>query len=284
MTSMHLKPHTILINYAIDLCSGKKRSYSQLDKLDYTVQTMEHEINTLKGFTIKPDVIKISKKCKHVLLIECKGGTIDENQINRYKTTTIDDLNKSLDPDHEQNEFDICILCNSDPLSSNIDLPILVYIDNTIHKINRFKLSSLDQIFKEDIDLSHKVPSLSYYPFSINDDNNIILVKILQGMVSYYFKKRLNKNASLEMTFTSDDFLPTLHPLWNIFSKEHKKELKNRIKKLLNLYLNNNHNLSMHIKKLPEGKYKINPSFTEKCYEILNNVPKTIPTMEDYLE
>jgi hypothetical protein len=31
-----LHPHTMLINYAIDLCSGNKLSYSKLEELDYS--------------------------------------------------------------------------------------------------------------------------------------------------------------------------------------------------------------------------------------------------------
>lgn len=282
MVTKKLHPHTLLINYAIDLCSGNKKSYSQLDDLDYTVQIIEHEINTSKGFNVKPDIIKVSKKCNHVLLIECKSGTINEDQISRYKTMTENDLNSSLQLNNMQPKFDFCIVAVSNTVSSNIDLPILVYSNNSIHKINCFKLSPLEQIFEHDIDLSQRIPSLSYYPFSVNDDNKIILTKVLQGMISYYLKKRL-RNTSLDSVFNDDDFLSTLHPFWKSFSDRHKKELKSRIKNLFRTFVKSNSDIEVYLKKLNSGNYKLTSKFTEKCYEILDNIPSNTLTLDDHL-
>lgn len=280
MRVRNIHPHTRLVNYAIDLCSGNKRSYSQLDGLDYTVQIIEQEINTSKGFVVKPDIIKVSKKCNHVLLIECKSGNMNRDQMLRYKTMTNQDLKGSLLLENMQPEFDFCIISVSNDVSPTIEFPTLVYSENSIHKINCFKLSPLEQIFEQDIDLSQRIPSLSYYPFSANDDEKTILTKVFQGMISYYMKRHL-KNTTLESLFNDDDFLSTLHPFWKSFSDSHKKELRSRIKNSFRNFIKSNPELKDYLRKLNTRKYKLTQKFTEKCYETLNSVPSKIITLNN---
>ena len=239
--------------------------------MNYEVQLLEYPILTDKGFIVKPDVIKISRQNKHVLLFECKSGEIDEHQINRYKTMNCKNLIDSLRLEEDM-QYEFCILTIRDHPTLNTDFPMLVFNRDYIHKENSFRLFQLDEIFKNDVDISTDIPTLSYYPFSTYDSDKTILIKLLQGIVSLSVKKMRNKSINLYEILESDDTLSSLHPYWRFFSDEHKKEMKARMRNLLNRYIKNNIKMSKFLDKRHDGKYHITPQFTEECYDLLNQL------------
>lgn len=116
------------------------------------------------------------------------------------------------------------------------NFPIITFSENTIKKNGaNFVKNEVEKKFSNDIDISQKIPTLSYYPFSEDDEKFVIIPYVLRTTVSLLInKKTKNKLNPLDESIFADDLvLAKIHPLWDILSIEHKKALKAKVQKII---------------------------------------------------
>lgn len=87
--------HRILICCIMGLADpGMKSSYpNPLFKLGYRVEIMEADsfLNS-EGKVVAPDLVLVNSDENHAIIVECKSGRLDKDQIKRYMGVKIDDL------------------------------------------------------------------------------------------------------------------------------------------------------------------------------------------------
>ena len=80
--------HTRLVNKMIGLCKNTAKWPSILYDLGYDVQLIECPITIRKSAReIVPDVVAVSDKLEHVVVIDCKSGkNVEPDQDGRYES------------------------------------------------------------------------------------------------------------------------------------------------------------------------------------------------------
>lgn len=276
---MTLHPHTILLNYVIGLCKGNKNWASTLRDLHYDVEIIEQSIRTSSGQLVKPDIIKVSKRNNHALIIDCKSGSVDNEQMQRYGTLRREELLRWVDvPSTDLLTFDVCIAdleINHGKIAPNISFPIITFSRNAITRSNSFSIQSLNQAFSNPIDITGMIPPLDYYPFSENDSDFVIVPRILRTIVSLTMKRARGAQSVLnEEYFETDDVLKHIHPLWKSLSEEHKNILREKIKDILRRLIHNYSELAQHMSNIQREGYRLRgptESFTKLCEKILDD-------------
>jgi len=269
------------MNYVIGLCKGNKGWATTLRDLQYNVEIIEQNIRTTGdgSHLIKPDVIKVSKKRNHAIVIDCKSGTSDTEQLSRYKTLTKEDLLRWVDvPSPEQLTFDICIVDfenNDKDVVRTTDFPIITFGKNTITKSNNFSEANLNSALSKPIDTTGMMPPLDYYPFSEFDTDSVIIPRVLRIMVTLAMKRMRGGHDVFDQTiFTTDEILQMIHPLWKALSTEHRESLRERIRQIIAHLMRPDMELSGHLHNVQRDGFRIRgpaESFTSLCEKIITD-------------
>ena len=233
--------HTKLMNYVIGMCKKDAHWVTILSDLGYEAQIIEQRINTSTGQVVKPDIIAVSNKLIHSMVFECKGGTmIDVNQLKRYSTLTVDNLLRWIDVfDRNNLKFDVCIGDLKENHTSIVminDLfPMLTFDSQQLFKTRDFTRQKLNDAFREPISLKDKVPPLSYYPFSEEDDDAYIALHVIRALMDIALKNiKGNPTVSEEKLISCDDIVAQrFNHVWNALSQEHKENLKRKIREII---------------------------------------------------
>jgi hypothetical protein len=265
------------MNYVIGLCKGNKAWASVLRDLQYSVEYIEQSIRTSSNQLVKPDVIKVSKKRNHAIVIDCKSGTSDADQLSRYNTLTKEDLLRWVDvPSKEQFTFDVCVVDfenNHKDIMSTTNFPIITFSKNTITKSNNFSETNLDSALSKPIDITEMMPPSDYYPFSEFDTDSVIIPRVLRIMVTVALKKMRGGQDVFDQTiFTTDEILQMIHPLWKALSVEHRESLRERIRKIIAHLMRPDMGLSEHLHNVQRDGFRIRgpaESFTKLCEKII---------------
>lgn len=269
------------MNYVIGLCKGNKNWVSTLRDLHYNVEIIEQNIRTSGGELVKPDIIKTSKKFNHCIIFECKSGTGDIDQMDRYDTLTSDDLSRWVDvPTKELLKFDVCVVDfenNHSSIEKSTNFPIITFGENTIKKTNGFSQNDLNNAFSSPIDITGMMPPLGYYPFSEQDSDQVIIPRILRAMITIVLKKaRGGPDVFNQAIYEMDDVLQLIHPLWKGLAEEHKKTLKDRVKQLFSRLVSNTQ-LSEYLRNIQQDRFRVRgpaQGFTNLCQIIINESVK----------
>lgn len=247
MVKQNLEPcnHTKLMNYIIGMCKKHRDWVTVLADLGYSPYLIEQKFNTSSGEVVTPDIIVTSTKLIHSLVFECKGGiTIDKDQLDRYATLDEATLFRWVQYAHPlftlQNfRFDVCIsdLEENHPIIAPMvkDVPIVTFGDLKITKTGQFSNNALESAFREPIDLSGKIPPLSYYPFGEKDKDPYVAAFVIRGLLAIAIKKAKGGPSVFDKTIiTRDELLKfVFNPIFDALSNEHQGRLKERIKEVI---------------------------------------------------
>lgn len=268
------------------LCKGNKNWASTLRDLQYNVEIIEQSIRTTGNGSqlVKPDVIKISKKRNHAIIIDCKSGGLEEEQLRRYESLTKDDVLRWVDvPSKEQFTFDVCIAdfdTNHDKIKNNTVLPVITFNKESITKTNTFSESDLDRAFENPINIAGMMPTLDYYPFSELDADPVIIPRLLRMMIVLTMKRsRGGHDLFNQEIFSTDEILEKIHPLWQALSQEHKETLRKRIRDLIGHLLHSYKELSEQLHNMQRDGYTVRgppEKFTALCEQIIANAEGSI--------
>jgi hypothetical protein len=230
--------HTRLMNAIIGMCKKNINWVSVLADLGYDIQIIEQTMNTSTGDAVKPDVVAASNQLLHSLVFDAKGGiTIDPDQLRRYSTMKPEDLRWVSVWDRQHLQFNVCICDllenhNLIKMSNTAQFPMLTFGSEILSKEGKFNVQKLNEVFQNPIDLTGKLPPLSYYPFSDMDETPYIAMHVIRAILSITMKniKSRSSEISEEKIITFDEVVATkFNPVWKALSSEHKKALKAKI-------------------------------------------------------
>lgn len=229
------------MNCVIGLCERDHHWPSLLSDLDYRVRLIEQSLRTSSGYMVKPDIVAVSSRLFHSLVIEIKSGpSIDVDQLARYDSLKAPNLRNYLETYlHQQLTLDICYVgleANRVTLLPMLGThPLLTFDNSAIRKSGQFSQYELERKFSEPISLTGKHPPVSYYPFSEEDEDDVFLDSILRMVVQTALKASRGRSPSalIETTFNSEDMVKYAHPYWDALSTDQRAVLSQRIKKII---------------------------------------------------
>lgn len=269
------------MNDVIGLCLRTAGWPSILADLGYGVQVIELEIRTTTGTLVRPDLILVSNKHLHCLVVECKSGSnVDPNQKGHYSDLTTSDLLRWITPYTKAGvTHDVCYVGlkeNAQLLSESLpEYPILIFGDDSISKDHTFPKTFLEKAFQNPIDLSGMAPPLNYYPFSELDEDVIIVPRVLRMLVSLSLQTaRGGESAVNETIYTLDEIVQKTHPFWKALSKDQRRKLKERVRNLVHTLLESRPELGEVLAEVEEKHgYRITANLKE-----LQNISNKIVT------
>lgn len=277
------------MNYVIGLCTRGISWPSTLANLGYEVQIIEQTIGTTSGDRVKPDIIAVSNKYLHALVFDCKGGiSIDIQQVSRYSGLDVADLARWVTVySSGQLKFDVCfpIMKSNETflLDPTEPYPLMTFSSVEIAIIRNFSISVLNSIFP--INLDYMIPPLNYYPFSDQDQDAVIVPRVLRMIVQVALTNARGGPSSLDQTFYTEEVLSQIHPYWKALSTEHRNSLAVRIRKIVKHLLESQPELRASLEELETKKgYKIlSPlkALRQKAEEIANQM-ETQETITKY--
>ena len=223
-------------NLFIAFCRGVAGIQPILRDLSYTVEWIEHQFQNSRNRTVKPEMILSSNELEHTILLESKlGGNIDKEQYDRYKDITNVDLKERayLNARCVEN-IDITYVIPEEVIDKAADAfnelaidSALVSIGETKTKLykNDFKIEKLNLVFRTGIDVNYDEIPTNFIPFDVESSEWFIAEKIFPIILSFLFE---NKSS-----FTDEDILREIIPLWSDIGSNEKGEMRKKILKVL---------------------------------------------------
>ncbi len=234
-----MHPHTRLINAAIGFCKRDDSWIHPLADLGYKAELVEQKIGTeVSGISVTPDVVATSQRLIHSVVVECKGGkSVEDKQITNYKLLKPSDLHDRWVRIHDKNQhtLDVCLLIHQtheQSWTSRVDLPILSLSGHVLTLHNQFSKQELNQKFIETISIEGYTQPVSYYPFSQNDDRRTIIPHALRA-IRLSITKTHQTDATNPEFYVNDNTMSQIHKVWNLLSRKHQDQLKNKIKSII---------------------------------------------------
>lgn len=289
---MQPNPHTLLVNYVIGLCRKEVSWPSCLNDLGYDPQIIEQSLSMKSGDRVKPDVVVVSNKLLHGLVVDCKGGNnANDDQITRYRQLVPDDLRNYVTVyDRKKLGIDVCFTRfenqNSQLVRDTDPFPILTFNNSRIEKTRDFKCEPLDKTFEHPISLEGCYPPLGYYPFSEIDEDTVIIPRVLRALVQVALRTSRGGSSALdEAVFTSDEILVSVHHYWSILALEHRNRLRARIQSIFRMLLSSDPDLRNALSEVESKKgYKITTTLQQlqKIAQSICEKYETQKTMDQF--
>jgi hypothetical protein len=238
--------HTLLINAVIAMCKENSNWIHPLADLGFEVRLIEQTMSLTGGTgSIKPDVVVTSNRHLHALLFDCKGGrNVDEKQADRYRKVTPEDILRWIAiwrP--ERLAHDVCFLSlesnRVDRTDKFKDFPLLVLSEQSLRKIGSFSNSHVEKKFQQPISIEKEMKQpMSYYPFSDQDDQAVILPFVLRAIVAHLMDKRRGGNVEVnEAMLDNEEMMRKLHPMWQLISLEQQRVIRTKVRDILRTIL-----------------------------------------------
>ena len=281
---MTISEHTKLINYIIGFCFN-----SQIDSLKkYDVVLIEQTLCNEDGKQVVPDVIIKSNKFSNIIAFECKSGsTLKIDQVERYSKLTAKDVLRWVHMPSGNVSLDVCItgfIKNHEMLkSSNIKKFPLILFDLENKKIikssNNFHNIEIEKNFSSEIDIDNKHLPLSYYPFSVDDDEKSMYPYIIRMIVSV-IRDSKSHNDPLDdpQSYININCFKKIHQFWDVISNSHRRRLESKILKIIKKLFNNEELKS----KIQLYQNNNNDQTLNTILQILNKKYDPSPTLDDY--
>lgn len=267
---------TLLLNCLVALCHKNPNFPSTLFENGYQLECLDYPFLLQDGSKVKPDV-QLKKNDDYLLFFECKDGSVDADQLERYKKIKKEDLlrSKITSLPASSLQFDLGYFGtekNKDKLLTSIEkntnpFPIVVLDSNRIlwqDKSPQFNNHLTQKVFSE-IKFETPVPT-GFIPFTPDDDDDVIKIALLQHL-----------HAKFDSEFTLDELINELFAhVVNYYSPEAKSSLKGRIGALMAQILALPEFLEMIT--LHEKKYRVKPStpkkFRSACIKLIDKFQK----------
>lgn len=287
---MSLYSHTHLMNAAIGFCKHDESWIHPLADLGYEAKLVEQKIGTeMSGISVTPDVVATSQRLIHSIAIECKGGkSVNERQIANYMSMKPSDLHDKWVHIYDKNQhtLDVCLLIHKayeQSWASSVDLPILSLSDQTLTLRNKFSKQELNQKFNKDISTEGFVPPLSYYPFSHDDDRKAIIPHALRAIRLSIGKKQQIDTTDPEF-YVSNATMKQIHKVWDILSRKHQDQLKNRVKNIIDELIKSHPKLKNFLENI-QANEKMSSTKSNSLANICNEILQTElrATMDDFI-
>ena len=188
---MGISEHTRLVNRVIGLCKDAACRPGVLHDLGYAAQLIEQSISLRKSSQkITPDVVAVSNKLLHAIVIDCKGGTnIDLDQDRRYESLESRDLTYHVTV-HDPNQL-THVACYADEVANHKSLephtrlPFITFGPEEVGGKRDFGRTEVNDKLRKGVSLKDMLEPTGYYPFSPDDEDSSVIPHVLTGLLAY---------------------------------------------------------------------------------------------------
>ena len=262
------------MNKFIGLCNNTDKWPPIMYGMGYRIQLVEQKIS-MDGGIVTPDVVAMSNRLSHAVVVDCKSGTnIDSKQDRKYKCIMPRHLFGWLDI-KERHRFK-CTVCyatndsNYDKLSAHTELPFVVFSTMFIEGKGNFGHPDLDRVLHQQTSIATKYEPTLLYPFSLDDNEYLILRHVIRGLMVWLVSNRPKSYCELTKDKTLLDILKIIHPHYKHMGEKHHNDLRDKIKKALASILDRSEFNAIR-KKILEGEATVPiwQKFAEQCLMII---------------
>lgn len=279
---MSISEHTRLVNKVIGLCKNTARWPSILHDLGYAVQLIEQTVSLQKSAEkITPDVVAVSNKLVHAMVIDCKSGkNIDRDQNCKYESLEPHDLIYHITV-HDPNRL-THVACYADVatnhqfLEPHTTLPFLTFDLDTMKGQRNFGKKEVDEKLCRPVSLKEMLEPTGYYPFSPDDEDSSIIPHVLAGLISYLVQRGRETSSIGTDSVIAEEIFKIIHPFHEQISSQHRKNLTRKIKLMIDACKNGNSEFKQQLAKIKDGKASPNTmeSLRRICEELINKYTK----------
>ena len=200
-----------------------------MNEIGYDLEHIGLKIVLGDGTGPNPDLSFKSHKANHLLLIEAKSGSVDNEQAKKYKSLTPADISRlglTALPAPPLT-IDVCYACTRENRESVLanearyqwGFPIITY-DGTVlrkEKTNaKFSDPALENLFAEGISFERD-PSYSFYPFGEGDSPGWVVESVLFQLAILWTRGKDK--------FTVDELVQNCHPLIGYFDRDQVRQI-----------------------------------------------------------
>jgi len=259
--------HTRLINMVVGICDKQKGWPSFMHEQGYEVKSLERVLTTKDGGKAKPDVIIVSNKNKHVILVECKSGSeIKHKQDKKYDELEVKSIISEIKAGKFIDKHVVAYAINDinhDKIKKQTNRPTIVFAESRIWGRGEFGVKRLNEIIHKGVSLNGMKAPTKYYPFGLDDNEFVVISYIIQSVVRLIIEKKtvinLNDEDSVDVLFD------TIYELRRILPSRHIKEIKNRIKQTVDKITLNKKLMSHMDEARKQDSLKTRTKLVEVC-------------------
>jgi len=227
--------HTLLINMVVGLCNDGEQWPSFLHELGYVVKFLEQVLPINEKEKTKPDIIIVSNKIKHMLIIECKGGgSISAEQDMRYGKLEVKSIAIKIGAGGFIDKHVVAYAINHTSLKEikkQTARPIIVFSPLHVKGIREFGVKKLNETMHRETSLTNMRVPTKYYPFGLDDDKSVVVTHIVQCIVKFTRDGKAIKNITGDDSI--NDMFNAVFEFQKILPSRHVKEIKKKIKKTI---------------------------------------------------
>lgn len=244
--------HTLLINMVIGMCEESKDWPHPLHDLWYRVKSIERVLITKRGERATPDLVIVSKKTHHVLVIECKSkNRVNAEQDRRYGDLEARSVARGIGAGRFVDKHGVAYAINSESLEKiegQTGHAIMAFGKSFIQGRRSFGEKGLDAKICGDIPLEGMRPPTKYYSFGLDDSRFVMTTHIVQGMVSLAKSGRMTK--SLDDRKTAEALFEVLYQYRQTLASRHAGHLKDKIREIVMEDLATNREMTRQVEML----------------------------------
>ena len=217
---------------------GSSQFPNPLYDLGYEVAILEWDtVLNSKGEIVSPDLVLVSNKSNHALVVECKSGALKKEQIERYGNVRKEDLPdwgiSSTDP--RQLSHDITLVAsyeNGTAVCTTLNqwgclFPVLeVEVVAVTLIANDFSLRELNEVFPVPIRLSFTPQYL--YPIGRDSPDYIIMDQVMQTLLS-----RIKTDDCEDFEISLEEIVLDVFPYWNEMGTQIREKVSKNIQRVI---------------------------------------------------
>lgn len=223
--------HTLLINEVAGLCNRQDGWPSFMHDHGYAVVSLELSLATGDGERATPDVVIVSNRNRHVVLVECKGrGGIVPKQDRRYDGLETKSIVAQIRAGRFVDRHTVVYAtsaANLGEIGEQTGRPIIIFSPSRVWGRGDFGSRELNEKLRNGVSLEGMRPPTRYYPFGLEDSDPVVISNIVRGIVTLATKRRavvdLGDEGSVDLLFDA------MYELRGILPSRHVKALKRRI-------------------------------------------------------
>lgn len=253
----------------IGLCKDLEMWPHPLRDLGYNVELIEQEV-TLKSTArrVSPDVVAASKKSSHVLVSDCKGGrSVSPEQDARYRQLAAGDLEGLVDArGSSAPTLTVCYVALSGSygdLSKGTDLPFIVFDGGAVEGRGDFGNRALNEKMHARTSVDGAIEPTSYYAFSLDDDDYLVIPAVLRAATSYLSRKGRRAKHGITRPEISEAVFTHMYMHGQV-GRRHKGRLVKRIRDIIGMIAKSEADLAGMLTRVKDGDRRV---FTSAVFE-----------------
>ena len=224
---------------------------------------------------IAPDVVAVSNKLVHAIVVDCKGGAnIEPDQDRRYESLKSRDLTYHITVhDPKRLTHVTCYADDADVhklLEPHTELPFITFGRDMMSGKRDFGKKQVNDKLCKPVSLEGMLEPTGHYPFSPDDEKAAIIPHVLPGLLSHLIKRGRSKTPTVADSTTAESILKIIHPFHEQIDSRHKKRLAESIKIVIDMCKDSNSEFKQQLAKIEDGKAV--PSTIQSLHRICNEL------------